>query len=218
MHSLITQRVMSVCISFSIFLQSGAYSYWQPIEIDIPEETIEIAVEEVVDQEIEDDIVIVEPEEPVETIEPEPTYYVDIVDGYITEDSLQSICKYVGDMYDISPELLQAIAWNESRYKVRATSHCNAKGVCQIMEKWHKDRMKRLAVTDLYDPYSSVLLCADLIAELSRGKYGDDIRFVLMAYNMGQSGAMKPYKSGKISSYAIKVLDKMEELQSKNSK
>lgn len=215
MHSFITQRVMSLCLTVSIFLHgTGVYGHVKPVEIDIPVETIETVVEEV-------DEVIVEPEKPEEPVEPaipEPTYYVDIVDGYITEDSLRSICVYVGDMYDISPELLQAVAWAESRYKVRATSHCNAKGICQIMKKWHKDRMKRLAVNDLYDPYGSVLLCADILDELSRGKYGNDIRFVLMAYNMGQSGAVKPYKSGKISTYATTVLEKMEEFQSKNSK
>lgn len=219
MHSFITQRVMSLCVTVSIFLHgTGVYNYTLPVEMDIPKETVETVVEEVVEPEIVVDEIVVEPEEPVEPATPEPTYYVDVIDGYITEDSLRSICVYVGDMYNISPELLQAIAWTESRYKVKATSRCNAKGICQIMEKWHKARMKRLGVTDLYDPYSSVLLCADLIDELSRGKYGNDIRFVLMAYNMGQNGAVKPYKSGKISSYALKVLDKMERIQSENIK
>lgn len=214
MHSFITQRVISLCVSASIFLNgTSIYHHIQPIEIDIPLETIETMVEEAVEPEIVVDEIVVEPEEPVEPDVPEPAYYVDVVDGYITEDSLRSICVYVGDMYDISPELLQAVAWVESRYKVRATSHCNAKGLCQIMQKWHKARMERLGVTDLYDPYSSVLLCADLLDELSRHKYGKDIRFVLMAYNMGQGGAVKPYKSGKISSYATKVLAKMDDLK-----
>lgn len=146
--------------------------------------------------------------------EPEPSYYVDIVNGYITEDSLRSVCEKVANEYDdISPELLQAMAWVESSYKVKATSHCDAKGLCQVMEKWNRDRMERLGVSDLYDPYGSVLICADIISELKSLKYGDDIRYVLMAYNMGATGAREPYESGYISGYAMKVLDKTYELE-----
>jgi hypothetical protein len=81
------------------------------------------------------------------------------------------------------------------------------------MEKWHGNRIKKLGVTDIYDPYSSVLLCADLISELSYSKHGDDIRFVLMAYNMGVAGATKSYESGNITSYANNVMTKFYELE-----
>ena len=166
----------------------------EPIDLDIVEVDIPIVAEAEVEIE-------------------EPKYYVDAVNGYITENSLISICEYVGDMYDISPKLLQAIAWVESRYKVDAVSSCNAKGLTQVMEKWNMDRISRLGVTDLYDPYSSVLLCADIVSELKGLKYGEDISYVLMAYNMGATGAKKHYESGKISTYAIKVLEKQKELE-----
>ena len=161
---------------------------------------------------------IVENDIPVVAEAEEPAYYIDVNDGYITEDSLISICEYVGDMYDISPELLQAITWVESRYKVDAVSSCNAKGLTQVMEKWNRDRIDRLGVTDLYDPYSSILLCADIISELRETKYGEDISYVLMAYNMGATGAKKPYESGNISTYAKKVLEKTRKLELEHDK
>ena len=213
MHSFISQRVLSLCLTFSIFLHgTGVYGHVKPVEIDIPVETIETVIEEV-------DEVIVEPEKPeatVEPVNPEPAYFIDVVDGYITEESLKSICKYVGNMYDISPELLQAVAWVESRYAVEAISRCNAKGLCQIITKWHGPRMKRLGVGDIYDPYGNVLVCADIIDELSQHKYGDDIRYVLMAYNKGQygeNGANALYKKGITTGYVTDVLAKEQEFK-----
>lgn len=150
-----------------------------------------------------------EPDEPIETepvVEPEPPYYVDIVDGYITEDSIRSICEYVGAEYDISPNLLRALAWQESRYEVYATGSSGDKGLCQIVEKWHRDRIERLGVTDIYDPYGNILVCADILNELRNERYGYDYTYILMAYNMGSYAASQRYESGNTSQYALSIL------------
>ena len=177
--------------------------------------TTTVSEEETTNTEVETTTVEVETTTVVETTTEELlTYFVDIDSkGRLTEESIRSICVYVGNLYDLQPELLQAIAWVESRYEVRDVSSSNAIGVCQIIEKWHKDKMARIGVTDLYDPYSNVLLCADIVTCLKGYKYGSDINFVLMAYNMGSTGARKPYEAGNISNYAKKVLSKMEELK-----
>lgn len=156
-------------------------------------------------------IIFEEPEPEPEPINEEP-YFVDIVDGYITEESLRSICIYVGDLYDIPPNILHALAYVESRYNVNATGTSGDSGLCQIIPKWNRDRMKRLGVTDIYDPYSNVLVCADILKYNQSAKYGNDIRFMLMAYNMGVGGATKKYEAGIISNYANKVLAKSYEL------
>lgn len=148
-------------------------------------------------------------------VESTPTYYVEVVDGYITEDSLKSICEHIGNAYGIQPELLQAIACIESNCKVNAIGGSNDSGLCQIIPRWHGDRMRKLGITDIFDPYSNILLCADIIDELQNTKYGNDIIFVLMAYNMGPYGALKPYESGTVSNYATEVLNKFYELNSK---
>lgn len=148
-----------------------------------------------------------------ETETTEPEYYVEVIDNHITEDSLYSICKHVGNIYDLPPELLMAIAWNESGYRTNGVGSSGDSGLCQIIVKWNADRMDRLGVTDIMDPYNNILVCADLISELQSTEYGNDIRYVLMAYNMGQYNAKKHYVSGKISKYANKVIITMTELQ-----
>lgn len=217
MHSVLMQRVFSIGVSLTIFMNSVSYGHNK--SIDIPEEVIETTA---VVETVAEDVFVEEPEEvvvetPVEPVEPEPEYFVDVVNGVITEESLKSICRYVGNMYDINPELLQAIAWVESRYQVKATSNCDARGLCQVIPKWHRQRANKLGVTDFYDPYGSVLICADILDELSRHEYGDDIRYVLMAYNRGQygdTGANALYKKGVITNYATEVLAKEQEFKS----
>ena len=147
-----------------------------------------------------------------QTVDVQPLYYINVSDGYISEESLRSICEYVGNMYDIQPELLQAIAYTESHYYVYATGYSNDKGLCQIVDKWHRDRMVELEITDIYDPYSNVLLCADIINDLKSNVYGNDIRFLLMAYNMGENTAARHYAAGTISEYAQTVMTKYREL------
>ena len=142
-----------------------------------------------------------------------PAYFTEIKDGKITTSSLKSICKYVGKKYSIDPILLQAIVFVESDYKVDCDGTSGDKGLCQIVERFHMERMEKLNITDIYEPYSNILLCADFIAELKSSKYGGDIYFVLMAYNMGLSGATKHYEDGKISEYAYKVMNKYENLK-----
>lgn len=142
-----------------------------------------------------------------------PAYFTEIKDGKITTSSLKSICEYVGKKYSIDPILLQAIVFVESDYKVNCDGTSGDKGLCQIVERFHMERMEKLNITDIYEPYSNILLCADFIAELKSSKYGGDIYFVLMAYNMGLSGATKHYEDGRISEYAYKVVNKYEKLK-----
>ena len=209
---------MMVVLSLLLYLSLAA----------IPQPKKETIVTAETDQELED-ITIEEYAAPLVTSpleyskniifeepEPEPIneepYFVDIVDGYITEESLRSICIYVGDLYDIPPNILHALVYVESRYNVNATGMSGDSGLCQIIPKWNRDRMKRLGVTDIYDPYSNVLVCADILKYNQSTKYGNDIRFMLMAYNMGVGGATKKYEAGIISNYANKVLAKSYEL------
>lgn len=140
-------------------------------------------------------------------------YFIEVKDGKITLSSLQSICKYVGRKYDIDPVLLRSIVFVESNYIVNCDGASGDKGLCQIVEHFHTDRMERLNITDIYDPYGNILLCADFLEELKSSKYGGDIYFVLMAYNMGLRGATRHYEDGKISKYAYRVMDKYEKLK-----
>lgn len=155
---------------------------------------------------------------PMKTAKPQkvikkPAYFTEVKDGKITTSSLKSICEYVGKKYSIDADLLQAIVFVESDYQVNCDGISGDKGLCQIVERFHTERMEKLNIIDIYEPYNNILLCADFLAELKSSQYGGDIYFVLMAYNMGLSRATKHYEDGKISEYAYKVMDKYENLK-----
>lgn len=110
----------------------------------------------------------------------------------------------------ICPDLIIAIAEKESRLNPKAVSSSGCVGLCQISPKWHKKRMEELGVDDLLDPYQNVLVCIDYISDLF-DDYGE-IYEVLMIYNMGSS-AVERFNAGKISSYALEVSARSEELE-----
>lgn len=126
-------------------------------------------------------------------------------------------CEEIGEAYGICPELLQALIERESNYDPRAKSSCGAVGLCQIIPKYQKERMKRLGVTDLYDPYGNILVCADILYEFAQ-KY-DDLYLVLMCYNEGEYGNAKTkFERGEYSRYATYIVDRAAELERINGK
>ena len=140
-----------------------------------------------------------------------PPYYIErVMVGdtlYIDERSLLSICDHVGPMYDIDPFILHSIAWVETGYRMDV----NRNGLCQIVPSANTDRLERLGVTDLTDPYQNILCCADLMRELL-DKTNDDMIFALMSYNMGYYKA-KTYYPNYISSYPKKIFKQYEYLK-----
>ena len=85
----------------------------------------------------------------------------------------------------------------------------------QISERWHLDRMNRLGVDDLFDPYSNILVGADYISELAE-KHGD-VALVLDVYN-GNSKAFYNNDNGIISSYAKWILERSNFLEREHGK
>ena len=134
-------------------------------------------------------------------------------DGYISELQIMEITSEVGSLYNICPELLQAICYHESRYCITAEND-TCKGLMQLNINYMAERMERLGVTDIYDEYSNVLLAADYIAELrDTTTYGDDLYYVLMRYNMTTATANEFYEQGKVSAYAENVAAYAMELE-----
>lgn len=85
------------------------------------------------------------------------------------DDELQ---KYVVDVcvkYNVAPCVVFAIIGVETHGTYDASAigdNGNSFGLMQIYRYWHEDRMERLGVTDLLDPYQNVLVGIDLLAEL----------------------------------------------------
>ena len=128
----------------------------------------------------------------------------------ISEELLIEYTEEIGQQYGICPELLQAMAERESSLRIYATNG-TCKGLMQISEKWHRDRMERLGVTDIYDAYGNILLAADYLVELA--EENDDLYYILMRYNMKKSTADRLYEAGEYSAYAVGIVERSAELE-----
>ena len=128
-------------------------------------------------------------------------------DTWISEEA-QEQCITYGEEYGICPELLMAIIEQESSGQAYAeTGSC--KGLMQVSEKWQKDRIKRLGVTDIFE--GNVLVGTDYLAELFAEN--DDLYWVLMAYNGGIDYANRMYEAEKYSRYAVSIANRSAELE-----
>ena len=128
-----------------------------------------------------------------------PPYYAET---YIDPTYIE-ICTEVGEEYGICPELLMALIERESSGHADAQNG-SCKGLCQVSEKWHKDRMERLGVTDIFDPYGNILLAADYLTELGADHL--DIAVCIGTYH----GESHPEI---MSNYTEWILERSEELE-----
>jgi len=86
------------------------------------------------------------------------------------------------------------------------------KGLMQISDRWHKDRMERLGVTDIYDPDGNIHVGTDYLAELFE-KY-EDVGIVLAVYHGEKNATTKT----ELSDYADWILTRSAELERMNGK
>ena len=124
--------------------------------------------------------------------------------GYVREDVpldgdtqafLRAACEETG----IPHELALAVIRQETEFRNVVGDDGRSVGYMQVQRRWHEDRMARLGVTDLTDPYGNFRVGCDYLAELL-GKY--TLEEALTAYNSGKPGK---------SAYASNVLAYMEE-------
>ena len=112
-----------------------------------------------------------------------------------TQAFLRSACEEAGITY----ELALAVIRKETDFRNIVGDNGDSIGYMQIQPRWHEDRMERLGVTDLADPYSNFRVGCDFLAELI-SKY--TLEESLTAYNSGKAGK---------SEYATSVIGYMEE-------
>ena len=119
-------------------------------------------------------------------------------------------CEEIGEAKHISPEFLESFIEAESSGNPNADNGA-CKGLMQVYESVHRDRMARLGVTDLYDPKGNIEIGSDILIELFE-TYGDDAAKVVMMYN-GQRDAKERAVDWNFTDYANKVLDRARELE-----
>lgn len=142
--------------------------------------------------------VIQEPSEGI--IEAEETWIPEEYIGHIEE---------ISAYYDVCPELIMVIVEHESSGRADV-SNGSCQGLMQVSTKWHKGRMEKLGVTDLFDPYSNIMVGTDYLVELLE-RY-KDTPMALMTYN-GSSDAYSRWENGNYTYYAKSIMERAEELE-----
>lgn len=120
------------------------------------------------------------------------------------------VCKQYGVRYDLVVALIE----KESGYKFdKVGDDGHSIGYMQIYEECHRDRMERLNVTDLTNPYQNVLVGIDYLSELIE-RYGT-IQDALAAYNYGEQGAKQHlWKNGiYVYEYNQTIMSRMKEIE-----
>lgn len=124
-------------------------------------------------------------------------------------EDLQEFTYYLSAAYDIDYTLVLAIISKESGFTPDGISSTNDYGLMQINACNHEWLTEELGITDFIDPYENIKAGLFILRGLFE-KY-DSTSKVLMAYNMGESGASKLWEQGIFeSNYSKDVLQRQE--------
>lgn len=140
-----------------------------------------------------------------------PEEYADA--GYLPE-KMQIYIRCLCKQYDVPYALVLALIEHESEYVFDAVGDGgNSKGYMQVYEAYHTDRMERLGVNDLMNPYHNVLVGIDFLSYLLE-KYGT-VQDALAAYNYGETGAREHLWNNGIYvySYNREIMQRMKEIE-----
>lgn len=130
-------------------------------------------------------------------------------------EDVRRISAELGAQYNMCPELIQSACFKESSFNPYAENG-GCIGIMQVNPDWHRDRMDRLGVMDLYDIRSNMMIGVDYLHELIV-QY-EDISVALMKYNGDSKAEDLISGSGDVSEYADEILRISAELERENGK
>ena len=126
------------------------------------------------------------------------------------DKELQEFIYYLSYEYNIDFPLVMALIESESSFRADTISKTNDYGLMQINKVNHKWLTEKLGVTDFLDPYQNTRSGLFIIRKLFE-KY-EYTEKVLMAYNMGESGAARLWKNGIYeTAYSNKIMEQAVE-------
>lgn len=117
----------------------------------------------------------------------------DIPLTYDEQDLLKKACEEFKIPYALALGLIE----KETEFRNIIGDGGASTGYMQVQQKWHQNRMDRLGVTDLSEPYGNFRVGLDYLSELY-GKY-NDWNLALTVYNRG-------HYPGFITDYAKDVM------------
>lgn len=155
-------------------------------------------------------------EQPEATTETTGSEYImkSYFDVPLSED-LQDYIFELCEEYEIAPEIIVSMIEKESDFIASEIGdNGKSEGLMQIQRHYHSDRMKKLNVTDLLNPFDNVTVGIDFFAELL-DYYEGNTEKALIAYNAGKSGANEHFFCKGIYSndYSKEVLENSEILK-----
>lgn len=110
------------------------------------------------------------------------------------DEELQEFIYCLSYGYNIDYAFVMGLIEAESTYQVNAVSSTNDYGLMQINTVNHEWLKEKLGVTDFLDPYQNTRSGIYILRNLFE-KYEDPEK-VLMAYNMGETGAKRLWDKG----------------------
>ena len=114
------------------------------------------------------------------------------------------IINEASQKYGVPAALIKAVVKNESNFNPKATSHCGAQGLMQLMPA----TARGLGCKNAYDPRQNIMAGAKYLSQLLK-KYKGDTSKAVAAYNAGPGnvdkyGGVPPFKE--TQRYVPKVL------------
>ena len=119
----------------------------------------------------------------------------------------QGMIASTAKQYGLSHELLDAVAWQESRYHAAARSPVGAMGLMQLMPA----TARSLGVVDASDPAQNLAGGAAYL-RIQLNRFDNDLERALAAYNAGpgaviKHGGIPPYRETR--NYVRSILDRL---------
>lgn len=127
------------------------------------------------------------------------------------DEGLQEFIYYLSAGYNIDFTFVMVVIQKESSYKADVISKTNDYGLMQINQINHSYITKTLGITNFLDPYENVRAGMFIMRKLFE-KYETPEK-VLMAYNMGETGAGLLWEQGIFeTNYSKSILQIQQEL------
>lgn len=143
--------------------------------------------------------------EPSASVQDEPTEVAPVEKDYFNPDipltyEEQNLLRNAAEEFGVPYELALALIEKETDFRNVIGDDGASIGYMQVAAKWHRDRMERLGVTNLFDPDGNFRVGLDFLSELY-DKYSD-WGMALTVYNMGHDpGYITIYANDVLSNY-----------------
>jgi soluble lytic murein transglycosylase-like protein len=135
-----------------------------------------------------------------------PAEALTLTSASIAPAAYQSTVEQLAEIHQISPELLEAVIWQESRWHPEARSRAGAIGLAQLMPRTARD----LGVNPL-DPAANLAGGARYLRQ-QLDRFDGDIERALAAYNAGPGRVLRAGGIPRITetqAYVRSIVDRM---------